>query len=64
MLKYKEIMNWSEEDLTVGLLDTEKEIYKMTCELRINRKMDKPHLLKSLKKDRARILTVMRSKKQ
>lgn len=50
------------DELKANLLDLSKEIYRLKNELRMTRKMEKPHLIKSLKRDRARILTVLSEK--
>ena len=45
-------------------LDVElsKALYRMKNEWKIAKKLEKPHLLKGLKKDRARVLTIISEK--
>ncbi|NDD57799.1 MAG: 50S ribosomal protein L29 [Chlamydiae bacterium] len=50
------------EELSLLSVDLSKQIYRMRNELKISRKLDKPHLLKHLKKDRARVLTIISEK--
>ena len=57
MVKISEIRDQSLEQLQFRLSEIEKEIFELTNELRINHKLEKPHLLKSLKKEKAQILT-------
>lgn len=64
MLKAKELHNQSIEDLELLDQDLLKEIFELTNELRITRKLEKPHSLKSKKKDRAKVLTVLTQKRE
>lgn len=63
MLKASELINQSDEELAAQYEDICRDIFEMTNELRVSRKLEKPHELKEKKKDRARILTVLRQKK-
>ena len=45
-------------------LELSKEIFELNCELKVSRKLEKPHLLKEKKKDRARVLTVISEKRR
>jgi large subunit ribosomal protein L29 len=62
MLKVKELKDQAQEELLTLYHDLSKEIYGLTCELHINRKTEKPHLLREKKKDRARVLTALQQK--
>lgn len=62
MLKAKELINLSVEELEGQYEDICKDIFELTNELRVSRKLEKPHELKDKKKDRARIKTVLRQK--
>ena len=62
MLKVDELKNQGKEELMALYQDLSKEIYGLKCELRINRKTEKPHLLREKKKDRARVLTALQQK--
>ena len=63
MLKAKDLLGQSTEELEAQYEDLCRDIFQMTNELRVSRKLDKPHELVLKKKDRARILTVLRQKK-
>ena len=63
MLKAKELMNQSVEELEGRYEDICRDLFELMNELRVSRKLEKPHELKEKKKDRARILTVLRQKK-
>jgi large subunit ribosomal protein L29 len=63
MLKAKDLLGQSTEELEAQYEDLCRDIFQMTNELRVSRKLDKPHELVVKKKDRARILTVLRQKK-
>lgn len=63
MLKASELINQANEELEAQYEDICRDIFELTNELRVSRKLDKPHELKEKKKDRARILTVLRQKK-
>ena len=52
----------SAEELSALARDMMKEVFEMRCELATTRKLDKPHLLKQRKKERARVLTALRQK--
>ncbi|MBS0615061.1 MAG: 50S ribosomal protein L29 [Verrucomicrobia bacterium] len=64
MLKAKELKDQSESELKLAYRDLSKEIFNLTNELKMARKLEKPHLLREKKKDRARILTVLKAKEQ
>jgi large subunit ribosomal protein L29 len=62
MLKRDELKDQSVEELKARNLDLSKEIYSLKNELSTARKLEKPHLLREKKRDRARVLTVLREK--
>ena len=62
MAKNNTINDQSVDELKVLYRDLSKEIFELNNELRMTRKLEKPHLLKAKKKDRARIMTVLRQK--
>ncbi len=47
------------EDLRVLLADLEKEIFALRNELKVARKLEKPHLLKEKKRMKASILRII-----
>jgi large subunit ribosomal protein L29 len=62
MKKKDDIQGKSEAELhaLVSLLD--QEIFALRNELAMNRKLEKPHLIKAKRKDKARILTILTQK--
>jgi len=62
MVKFEEIKNQSVEELEDQADDISKEIYDLTNQLRVLRKLEKPHLLTEKKRDMARVLTALRQK--
>ena len=63
MLKAKDLVSQSKEELKTLYEELCRDIFALTNQLRVSRKLDKPHQLNEKKKDRARILTVLRQKK-
>lgn len=63
MLKVKELQDQSEQELTALSSDLEKEVFQLRNELNVSRKLEKPHLLKAKRRDRARVLTILSQKK-
>lgn len=61
--KEKKISELNSEELVQKHEELAKELYSLKCEYQLNRKLDKPHKLKSCKKDIARVLTAFNSKK-
>jgi len=64
MVTFKELQEQSEQELNVLAMDLEKEIFQLKNELSMARKIEKPHLIKAKKRDRARVLTMLTKKKQ
>lgn len=62
MLNLNEIRSQSVDALKAQIREVSKEIYNLENELRLNRKLDKPHLLRSKKKDRARLMLAIHEK--
>jgi len=62
MKKENEIKNYSVEELKSQYRDLSKEIFELKNEIALNRKIEKPHLLKTKKRERARVLTRMHQK--
>lgn len=62
MLKAKDLISQSKEELEAQYNDLCRDIFELASELRVSRKLEQPHKLKEKKKDRARILTVLRQK--
>jgi len=62
MLKAKDLINQSVEELEAQYEDLCREVFELMNELKLARKLDKPHLISEKKRDRARVLTVLRQK--
>lgn len=63
MLNMNEIRSQSAEALMAQVKEVSKEIFNLENELKLNRKLDKPSLLRSKKKDRARLMLAIHEKK-
>jgi large subunit ribosomal protein L29 len=62
MTKAKELRNQSESELKALYQDLSREMFQLRNEMKIARKMEKPHLARIKKKERARVMTVLREK--
>jgi large subunit ribosomal protein L29 len=59
MLNVEDLKKQKSDELKAVYNDLSKEIYQMKTEYSIARKVEKPHLLREKKKDRARVLTAL-----
>lgn len=62
MVKAKELKDQSIDELKALYQDLSKELFQYRNEMKVTRKMEKPHLVRGKKKDRARVMTVLREK--
>lgn len=62
MTKAKEFRDQTPQELKAMVQDLSKELFQLRNERKVTRKIEKSHLLREKKKDRARILTVLREK--
>jgi large subunit ribosomal protein L29 len=62
MRKASELKDQSVEELRAIYHDLSREIFQLKNEARMTRKMETPHLVRDKKRDRARVLTVLRQK--
>jgi ribosomal protein L29 len=62
MVKIKDLREQSQEQLEFRIEEINKTLYGLRNELAINHKVEKPHLLKTLKKERAQIKTLLHLK--
>lgn len=62
MRKAKEFRDMSIEELVSLRSEMDREIFDLRNEQMQSKKMDQPHRLKHTKKERARLLTVLRQK--
>jgi ribosomal protein L29 len=59
----EELRNLSVDDLKLKYHELSKEIFELANELKLTRKLEKPHRLHKAKRDRARVLTVLNQSK-
>ena len=64
MLKAKDLRNEPREELEAMARDISRELFDIRCELKVNRKIEKSHMLKEKKRDLARILTIVTEKER
>lgn len=62
MLKAKDLRDQTKEELEGRIKELENNLYSLTSKLKSERKLEKPHTIKELRKDRARILTILTEK--
>lgn len=62
MAKKKEIKDLSIDELKAKGNELQREVFELRSELAFNRKLEKPHLLKAKKRERARVLTILTQK--
>ncbi len=62
--KKKELRDQSVDDLKASAHDLDQQLFKMRNELSVQRKVDKPHLIKEMRKNKARILTFLTQKQK
>ena len=60
MVVAKELREQSQEELKALYQDLSKELFQLRNEMKVTRKMERPHLVRIKKKDRARIMTILR----
>lgn len=60
MAKVKELRHQSQEELKALYQDLSKELFQLRNEMKVTRKMEKPNLVRIKKKDRARVMTILR----
>ncbi len=64
MLKPDDLKKQNVDELKAVYHDLSKEIFEIKTEFSITRKLEKPHLLRDKKKDRARVMTAINQKSQ
>lgn len=62
MVKAKDLRDLSLEDLEFQCNELSRELFELKNEMKVNRKMERPHMVRQKKKDRARVMTVLREK--
>ncbi len=63
MLNMQELMAQAENELELRYEQLSREIFILQNELKILKKLEKPHELSQKKKDRARVLTALNKKR-
>lgn len=64
MKKAKEYRDQTIEELQSAVVDCRKELFHMVNEKKQSKKLEKPHLIQTTRKNIARLLTVMNEKKR
>ncbi len=62
--KKKEKPEQSVAELRAQARDLEREVFELRNELSLNRKLEKPHLLKAKRREKARVLTLITRKQK
>jgi len=62
MSEVDELRSKTEEELTSIVSDLDVEIFKLRNELKVTRKLEKPHVLSQKKRKRAKVLTILTEK--
>ncbi len=63
-MKTQDIRDKSDEQLGNDLLDLRRELYELKNELAVNHKLEKPHLIRAKKREKAQILTILTERKK
>lgn len=64
MKKAKEFRDQSIEELSSAYADYQRDLFALVNEQKQSKKLEKPHLLRTTRKNMARLLTVMNEKKR
>lgn len=62
MAKAKELRDQTTEELKAIYQDLSRELFQMRNEVKVTRKVEKSHLMRMKKKERARVMTILREK--
>jgi large subunit ribosomal protein L29 len=62
MANAKELRDQTADELKAIYQDLSKELFLMRNEMKVTRKIEKAHLVRAKKKDRARVMTILREK--
>ena len=62
MMKANEIRNLTADELNAKLLDLKKDLFMLRMQHATNQ-LDNPHVINDVKKDIARVMTVLQQKK-
>lgn len=64
MSKAKDLRDLTSEELEANCIEKRNELFQLTSEKKQSRQFEKPHRISLLKKEIARLLTVIGEKKQ
>jgi large subunit ribosomal protein L29 len=62
MTKASDLRDMAVPELELALVDLNKELYTLVNEMKRTKKLEKPHLIRLKKKERARLLTILHEK--
>lgn len=62
--KAKDLRDLTIDELEATCYDTRKELFGIVNQMKLSKKMEKPHLIRQKRKDIARLLTVMHEKQR
>lgn len=62
MTKASNLRDMTVPELELAHADLNKEIYKLINEMKRTKKLEKPHLIRLKKKEKARLLTILHEK--
>lgn len=62
MSKASNLRDMAVDELDLALSDLNKELYNLVNEMKRSKKLEKPHLLRQKKKEKARLLTILHEK--
>lgn len=62
MSKASKFRDMTVNELELALNDLKRELFDLMNEAKQNKKLEKPHLLQTKKKDKARLLTILHEK--
>jgi large subunit ribosomal protein L29 len=62
MTKASNLRDMTVPELDLAMSDLNKELYTLVNEMKRTKKLEKPHLLRLKKKEKARLLTILHEK--
>ena len=63
MVKMQDLRDQSDEQIILRKEEIKKSIFDLRNELKTVHKLEKPHMMRELKKEKARLLTVLNERK-
>lgn len=62
MTKASNIRDLAVDEIKAAVQDLSKDLYNLVNEMKRTKKLEKPHLLRQKKKEKARLLTILHEK--